>query len=58
MQSGKPCPRVRCSEIAKELEREFPELEAQEIFERVSERLKEIESKRKELELRNLPFAR
>jgi hypothetical protein len=54
MQSGKPCPRVRCSEIAKELEREFPELETQEIAERVVARLKEIESKRKELELRNL----
>lgn len=58
MQSGKPCPRIRCSDIAKELEKEFPELEPQEIQKRVGERLKEIESKRKELELRNLPFAR
>jgi hypothetical protein len=56
MQSGKPCPPIRCSEIAKELEREFPQLDAQEIQQRVGERLKEIESKRKELELRSLPF--
>lgn len=58
MQSGKPCPRVRCSDIAKELEKEFPDLEPQEIQKLVGERLKEIECKRKELELRNLPFAR
>lgn len=58
MQSGKPCPRIRCSDIAKELEREYPELEPQDIQIRVGERLKEIESKRKELELRNIPYER
>jgi hypothetical protein len=56
MQNGKPCPPVRCSEIAKELEREFPQLDAQEIQERVGERLREIESKRKELDFRSLLF--
>lgn len=52
MQSGKPCPKVRCSDIAKELEREFGELEPQEIYRQLGERLKEVERKRKELELR------
>ena len=55
LQSGKPCPRTRCSDIAKELERDFPHMEPEDIYIRVGLRLKEIESKHKELDLRNVP---
>ena len=52
MQSGKPCPRIRCSDIAKDLEKDHPVLEPQEILHLIGERLRELEAKRKELESR------
>ena len=52
VQNGKPYPKYRCSDIAKELEKEFPESEPEEIYARMDARLKDLEKKRTLLETR------
>jgi hypothetical protein len=49
-QNGKPCPQLRLSEIAKELEREWPMKDARELYMILGTRLEEIEQKRKQLQ--------
>jgi hypothetical protein len=55
IQSGKPCPPVRCSDVAKEMERSNPDSDYQQIYLLVGERLKEMETKRRQVELGNIP---
>jgi len=50
MQHGKPAAPIRCSSIARELEREFPEMDPDSIFARTGERLRDMTLKRKQLE--------
>ena len=50
IQNGKPCPQLRLSEIAKELEREWPMKDARELYMILGTRLEEIEQKRKQLQ--------
>ena len=50
MVSGKPCPPLRYSSIALDLEREFPDLEPLEIHLRAGKRLAEMMEARKALE--------
>ena len=49
LQNGRPTPQLRISEIAKELEREFPLLEPGEIIAKLESRWAEHEQKRKQL---------
>ena len=55
IQRGKPCPRIKCSDIARELERQFEFLDAEDIYLRIREKLNEANKKRKELETRIIP---
>jgi hypothetical protein len=50
MMNGKPCPPLRYSSIALELEREFPEMDPYEIHALTGKRLTEIKEAREELE--------
>jgi DNA topoisomerase IA len=52
IQNGRPYPKHRCSDVAKELEKDFPDLEPEEIYARMDAKLKELEKKRKTLETR------
>jgi hypothetical protein len=47
IQEGKPPPQLSCSVIAKELEKDLPEADPQEIYRRIGHRLLEIDLKRK-----------
>ena len=50
IQKGAPCPQIRISEIAKDLERESPTRPAREIYAILGTRLDEIERKRNQLQ--------
>lgn len=50
IQNGKPCPQLRLSEIAKELERDFPVKDARDLYIMLGQRLDEVEQKRKQLQ--------
>ena len=50
IQNGKPCPQLRLSEIAKEVEREFPMKDARQLYIILGQRLNEAEQKRQQLQ--------
>jgi hypothetical protein len=55
VQNGKPCPKVKCSDIARDLEKANGTLGAEDIYVRIGEKLREAVKKRKELETRIIP---
>jgi len=55
MQSGKPCPALKYSAIAAELEREFPDMAPEEIHELAGERLKTMREHKQFEEGRSSP---
>jgi len=50
IQNGRPCPQIRLSEIAKELERDYPMRDARALYLMLGERLDAVEQKRKQLQ--------
>ena len=54
--NGRPCPRILCSNIARELEKEFPQWSPQQVYERAGQMLRESEEKTKNLEKQGMNY--